>query len=78
MYMPFTHDHDKWLADKKIWQQKAKKQKKSDSDKSKDNNEDEMSKSDTKKAKSFCVTEPQAQQFIDKLYGDIDGDQAKD
>ena len=53
-----------------------------------------MSKSDFKKAKvgklalskkmsaalcySFCVTEPQAQQFVDKLYEDIDGDQAKD
>ena len=32
MYMPFPHDHDKWLADKKAWQQKTKKHKKSDSD----------------------------------------------
>ena len=52
-----------------------------------------MSTSDTKKAKvrklalskkmsaaicsSFCVTEPRAQQFIDNIYEDIDGDQAK-
>ena len=52
-----------------------------------------MSKSNTNKAKvgklalskktsavlcsSFCVTEPRAQQFIDNIYEDIDGDQAK-
>ena len=94
MYMTFPHDHEKWLADKKAWQKKAKKRKKSDGDDSKDKESSEGSEEESKKAKSgklalskkmsaalcssFCVSEPQAEQFIAKLYEDIEGDQGKD